>query len=61
MVIEIVNNYDDYDGFVILYGIDIMVYIVLVLFFMFENFGKFVVFIGVQVNYVKIFKCYFVG
>lgn len=47
MVIEIVNNYDDYDGFVILYGIDIMVYIVLVLFFMFENFGKFVVFIGV--------------
>lgn len=61
MVIEIVNNYDDYDGFVILYGIDIMVYIVLVLFFMFENFGKFVVFIGVQVSYVEIFKCYFVG
>lgn len=45
--IEIVNSYDDYDGFVVLYGIDIMVFIAFVFFFMFENFGKFVVFIGV--------------
>lgn len=46
IVDDIVVNYDKYDGFVIFYGMDIMVYIVLVLLFMFENLGKFVIVIG---------------
>lgn len=46
IVEDIKVYYDDYDGFVILYGIDMMVYIVFVLLFMFENFGKLVIVIG---------------
>lgn len=46
IVLDIKENYINYDGFVVIYGIDIMVYSVSVLLFMLESFGKFVVFIG---------------
>lgn len=46
IVEDIKAYYDDYDGFVILYGIDTMAYIVFALSFMFENFGKSVIVIG---------------
>lgn len=46
IVFDIKDNYSRYDGFVVIYGIDIMVYSVFVLLFMLENFGKFVIFIG---------------
>ena len=61
MATEIANNYDDYDGFVILHGTDTMAYTASALSFMLENLGKPVVLTGAQVNYVKISKCYFVG
>lgn len=46
IVVDIKVYYDEYDGFVILYGIDMMVFIVLVFFFMLENLGKLVIVIG---------------
>lgn len=46
IVDDICSYYEEYDGFVIFYGIDIMVFIVLVLLFMLENFGKLVIVIG---------------
>lgn len=46
LVEMIEENYLKFDGFVVLYGSDIMFYIVLVLSFMLENFLKFVIFIG---------------
>ena len=61
MATEIANNYDDYDGFVILHGTDTMAYTASALSFMLENLGKPVVLTGAQVNYLKISKCYFVG
>ena len=61
MATEIANNYDDYDGFVILHGTDTMAYTASALSFVLENLGKPVVLTGAQVNHVKISKCYFVG
>lgn len=54
IVEDIKVYYDDYDGFVILYGIDMMVYIVFVLLFMFENFGKLVIVTGSQILLVEL-------
>jgi len=45
---EIVSNYDDYDGFVILHGTDTMAFTASALSFMFENLGKPVVLTGAQ-------------
>ena len=61
MATEIANNYDDYDGFVILHGTDTMAYTASALSFMLENLGKPVVLTGAQVSHVKISKCHFVG
>ena len=61
MATEIANNYDDYDGFVILHGTNTMAYTASALSFMLENLGKPVILTGAQVNHVKISKCYFVG
>lgn len=47
---EIANNYDDYDGFVILHGTDTMAFTASALSFMFENLGKPVVLTGAQVS-----------
>lgn len=48
MATEIANNYDDYDGFVILHGTDTMAYTASALSFMLENLGKPVVLTGAQ-------------
>ncbi|XP_078351179.1 L-asparaginase-like [Oculina patagonica] len=45
---EIANNYNDYDGFVILHGTDTMAYTASALSFMLENLGKPVVLTGAQ-------------
>ena len=50
---EIANNYDDYDGFVVLHGTDTMAFTASALSFMFENLGKPVVLTGAQVNLWK--------
>lgn len=47
---EIANNYNDYDGFVILHGTDTMAYTASALSFMFENLGKPIVLTGAQVS-----------
>lgn len=55
---EIVSNYDDYDGFVILHGTDTMAFTASALSFMFENLGKPVVLTGAQVNlWISIYIC----
>ena len=48
---EIANNYNNYDGFVILHGTDTMAFTASALSFMFENLGKPVVLTGAQVNW----------
>lgn len=53
---EIANNYDDYDGFVILHGTDTMVFTASAVSFMFENLGKPVVLTGAQVSAWKYFR-----
>ena len=47
---EIVDNYNDYDGFVILHGTDTMAYTASALSFMFENLSKPVILTGAQVT-----------
>lgn len=47
---EIANNYDDYDGFVILHGTDTMAFTASAVSFMFENLSKPVVLTGAQVS-----------
>ena len=47
---EIANNYNEYDGFVILHGTDTMAFTASALSFMFENLGKPVVLTGAQVT-----------
>ena len=46
---EIFDNYEKYDGFVILHGTDTMAFTASALSFMFENLGKPVVLTGAQV------------
>lgn len=46
---DIRDNYDDYDGFVILHGTDTMAYTASALSFMFENLGKPVIVTGSQI------------
>ena len=46
---EISDNYNKYDGFVILHGTDTMAFTASALSFMFENLGKPVVLTGAQV------------
>lgn len=46
---DILANYDDYDGFIVLHGTDTMAYSASALSFMFENLGKPVLFTGSQV------------
>ena len=50
---EIANNYDDYDGFVVLHGTDTMAFTASALSFMFENLSKPVVLTGAQVKLWK--------
>lgn len=45
------NNYEEYDGFVVLHGTDTMSYTASALSFMFENIGKCVVITGSQVSF----------
>ena len=47
--VEIFDNYEKYDGFVILHGTDTMAFTASALSFMFENLGKPVVLTGAQV------------
>ncbi|CAH3040637.1 unnamed protein product [Porites lobata] len=49
IALDIKNNYDSYDGFVVIHGTDTMAYSVSALSFMLENLGKSVVFTGSQV------------
>lgn len=46
---DIQQNYDDYDGFVVLHGTDTMAYTASALSFMFENLGKPVIVTGSQI------------
>lgn len=46
---DITNNYDDYDGFIILHGTDTMAYTASALSFMFENLSKPVIVTGSQI------------
>ncbi|KAL4702757.1 hypothetical protein ACJJTC_002297, partial [Scirpophaga incertulas] len=46
---DIMNNYDQYDGFVVLHGTDTLSYTASALSFMFENIGKCVVLTGAQI------------
>ncbi|MFT4938174.1 MAG: L-asparaginase [Paraglaciecola sp.] len=46
---DIYNNYDDYDGFIILHGTDTMAYTASALSFMLENLGKPVIVTGSQI------------
>ena len=64
IALDIKNNYDSYDGFVVIHGTDTMAYSVSALSFMLENLGKSVVFTGSQVcgtvlqlNYMSLGKC----
>ena len=47
--VQIFDNYEKYDGFVILHGTDTMAFTASALSFMFENLGKPVVLTGAQV------------
>jgi len=51
---DIADNYDDYDGFVILHGTDTMAYSASALSFILENLGKPVIFTGSQIPFSKI-------
>lgn len=51
IALDIKDNYNDYDGFVVVHGTDTMAYSVSALSFMLENLGKSVVFTGSQVHF----------
>ena len=51
IALDIKDNYNNYDGFVVIHGTDTMAYSVSALSFMLENLGKSVVFTGSQVIY----------
>lgn len=51
IALDIKDNYNDYDGFVVVHGTDTMAYSVSALSFMLENLGKSVVFTGSQVRF----------
>ena len=51
---ELVNRYDNYDGFVVLHGTDTMAYTASALSFMFENLGKPVILTGSQLPIGKL-------
>ena len=53
IALDIQENYDSYDGFVIIHGTDTMAYTASALSFMLENLGKSVVFTGSQVGKKK--------
>ena len=53
IALDIQENYDSYDGFVIIHGTDTMAYTASALSFMLENLGKSVVFTGSQVSKKK--------
>lgn len=53
MTDDIVKNYDDFDGFVILHGTDTMAYSASALSFLLENLGKPVIFTGSQVPLIE--------
>ena len=52
--VEIFDNYEKYDGFVILHGTDTMAFTASALSFMFENLGKPVVLTGAQVIWERL-------
>ena len=60
IALDIKNNYDSYDGFVVIHGTDTMAYSVSALSFMLENLGKSVVFTGSQVcvQYSNLMICF---
>ena len=49
LVLDIKQNYESYDGFVIIHGTDTMAYTTSALSFMLENLGKSVIVTGAQV------------
>lgn len=51
---DISNNYDDYDGFVVLHGTDTMAYTSSALSFMFENLSKPVIVTGSQIPFSQL-------
>lgn len=51
---DIIEKYDDYDGFVILHGTDTMAYSASALSFMLENLSKPVIFTGSQIPFSKL-------
>lgn len=54
IALDIKENYNSYDGFVVIHGTDTMAYSVSALSFMLENLGKSVVFTGSQVLFLLI-------
>ena len=50
IALDIKENYNNYDGFVVVHGTDTMAYTASALSFMLENLGKSVVFTGSQVQ-----------
>lgn len=54
IALDIKENYNSYDGFVVIHGTDTMAYSVSALSYMLENLGKSVVFTGSQVLFLMI-------
>eukprot|EP00960_Hanusia_phi_P072068 767697-Hanusia_phi.AAC.2 len=53
LVEDLRENYDRYDGFVVIMGTDTMAYTASALSFMIENLGKTIIFTGSQVPFVR--------
>lgn len=53
---DIENNYNDYDGFVVIMGTDTMAYAASAMSFMLENLGKTVVFTGSQIPFCEVYN-----
>jgi L-asparaginase len=51
---EIYNNYDQYDGFIVIHGTDTMAYTASALSFMLENLGKPVILTGAQIPLAEV-------
>ncbi len=51
---DLVDRYDEYDGFIVLHGTDTMAYSASALSFMFENLGKTILFTGSQIPLMEV-------
>lgn len=56
IALDIGQNYNNYDGFVVLHGTDTLAYTASALSFMLENLGKPVVFTGAQCMRLKFYR-----